>query len=207
MARLTYRDESGKAWAKLSTSATAEESMKFGRLSLDCLAAYEDTGLEPGEIQEAVNLFPRKDADIPTELKNWVERCTWHVKKCNELRKELNVYQALGTVEELAELVKAKQDGRCVVLPCKVGDTIYRVAYDCAGGIKYNPFNEHGVSYAEPCLKCNTYPCDIHKAIYEIKAVSSIWIMENAKNGNFGTKYFLTHEEAEAALKEDKDGN
>lgn len=50
--------------------------------ALNSLAAYEDTGLEPEEIQEAVDLFKDwRNADIPKELKSWVERCTWHVRK------------------------------------------------------------------------------------------------------------------------------
>ena len=67
--RLTYRDENGKAWAKLKTSASSEEAMNFGKTSLERLAAYED----------------------------------------------------LGTVEELAELVNAKQDNRLAIFP-KVKD-------------------------------------------------------------------------------------
>lgn len=34
-------------------------------------------------------------------------------------------YQALGTVEKLSAVVKAQEEGRVVVLPCKVGDTLY----------------------------------------------------------------------------------
>ena len=45
--RLTYRDENGKAWAKLKTSDSSEEAMNFGKTSLERLAAYEDTGLTP----------------------------------------------------------------------------------------------------------------------------------------------------------------
>ena len=32
-------------------------------------------------------------------------------------------------VERIRELLKADQDGRLVVLPCKVGDTVYRLQY------------------------------------------------------------------------------
>ena len=42
--RLTYRDENGKAWAKLKTSDSSEEAMNFGKTSLERLAAYEDLG-------------------------------------------------------------------------------------------------------------------------------------------------------------------
>ena len=54
------------------------------------LARYEDTGLEPYEIQEAVNLVSFVGADVPQELKRWVERCTWHVRKCIQLQTELD---------------------------------------------------------------------------------------------------------------------
>lgn len=42
------------------------------------LAAYENTGLSPEQIQEAVDLLNDSfyDADIPKELMSWVERCT-----------------------------------------------------------------------------------------------------------------------------------
>lgn len=70
------------------------------------LAAYENTGLAPEQIQEAVDLLNDSfyDADIPKELLSWVERCTWHVRKCNELHAELEKYRALGSVEELTEM-------------------------------------------------------------------------------------------------------
>ena len=70
------------------------------------LAAYENTGLSPEQIQEAVDLLNDSfyDADIPKELLSWVERCTWHVRKCNELHAELEKYRALGSVEDLAEM-------------------------------------------------------------------------------------------------------
>ncbi len=70
------------------------------------LAAYENTGLSPEQIQEAVDLLNDSfyDADIPKELLSWVERCTWHVRKCSELHAELEKYRALGSVEDLAEM-------------------------------------------------------------------------------------------------------
>ena len=75
------------------------------------LAAYENTGLSPEQIQEAVDLLSDNfyDADIPKEIKSWVERCTWHVRKCNDLHAELEKYRKLGTAEELEELVQTKK--------------------------------------------------------------------------------------------------
>lgn len=66
---------------------------------VDRLARYEDTGLEPDEIQEAVDLVTFSGADIPQELKRWVERCTWHVRKCDQLHAELDRVK-----KELSEL-------------------------------------------------------------------------------------------------------
>ena len=34
-------------------------------------------------------------------------------------------------LDELREMVQAKRDGRCVVLPCKVGDTVYLLGKNC----------------------------------------------------------------------------
>ena len=65
----------------------------------DRLAAYEDTGLEPQEIKQ-----------LPSA---WMEKV-----------KEL---EAIGAIDRLRELAAADKEGRLVVLPCKVGDTVYRV--------------------------------------------------------------------------------
>ena len=65
--RLTYRDENGKAWAKLKTSDSSEEAMNFGKTSLDRLAAYEDTGLTPEEAAHAKGLLSaEKDGQLYT---------------------------------------------------------------------------------------------------------------------------------------------
>lgn len=73
--------------------------------SFDCLverlAAYEDTGLEPREVSAIV--------------KEWSDLCTI-VGEC-------------GGIDRLRELAEADKDGRVVVLPCKVGDTVYRLQY------------------------------------------------------------------------------
>lgn len=46
----------------------------------------------------------------------------------SRLWEENTTYSVLGTVEELtrgAALVKAENEGRLIVLPCKAGDTLY----------------------------------------------------------------------------------
>jgi hypothetical protein len=93
------------------------------------------------------------------------------------------------------EIFKAEEQGRLIVLPCKVGDTVYKVWYDpCHNGEKYPD------SYG--CSGCEDV-CDIKKSIHEIKAPSVDWILRQLHNGSF--VYFLTREEAEAAMGGDHD--
>lgn len=82
----------------------------MGCLTEDCgfkveicerLAAYEDTGLEPDEVNAL--------------QKDWSDLCT--------------VIGECGGIDRLRELAEADKDGRIVVLPCKVGDTVYRLQY------------------------------------------------------------------------------
>lgn len=82
--------------------------------------------------------------------------------------------------ERIRELLKADKDGRLVVLPCKVGDTVYRLFVG-------NPDNP-----VIATLKINTVT----------EAVKLIGKMGMHKY--IGT--FLTREEAEAALEAMKDG-
>ena len=67
---------------------------------LEELQAYKDTGVSAQELQDVVDLFTEatvSNVDIPKELKRWMERCTWHVRKCSELGEEL------GRAKEEAE--------------------------------------------------------------------------------------------------------
>ena len=101
-------------------------------------------------------------------------------------------------LDRLEAICAAERDGRCVVLPCKVGDMVYKISYDCTNRIRYNPFDENGCSTAEICLNCDTYPCDIHKTVIPVTAESKDWMWEN--KAAFGKTIFLTRAEAEKAL-------
>ena len=65
------------------------------------LAEYEDTGLEPEKIAFLKNVVDDAFSDKPE------------------------------FTEHIRELLRAEKDGRLVVLPCRVGDRIYRVVDDC----------------------------------------------------------------------------
>ena len=63
------------------------------------LAAYEDSELKPEEVSELI--------------KDWSDLCT--------------IIGECGGIDRLRELAEADKDERVVVLPCKIGDKLYRV--------------------------------------------------------------------------------
>lgn len=97
MERYTYFD--GGKW-RLKIGDT-----EYSGKAVDRLAAYEDTGLEPEEIEQ---------------LKG--EAFGLRVDK-----QELEQYRALGPIDRLRELAQADREGRCVVLPVKLHDKLYYV--------------------------------------------------------------------------------
>ena len=114
------------------------------------LAAYEDTGMTPESV-EALTL-------------SMMGKAIAEVKEFNGL-----------PVDRLRELAEADKDGRLVVLPCKVGDTVYRI---------FNPPSR------EPVISAHT----LMSVDYIVR-----WI------DKFGKTVFLTREEAKAALEAMKD--
>ena len=126
----------------------------FDRL-VELLAAYEDTGLTPEEID--------MDHEAAETLRQLCRGCD------------------LDRLEKLAE---ADKDERVVVLPCKVGDKLYRVF---AGGIF-----EHRVGRMK------------------YFAIQGQWDIETypfcpCVESSTGKTIFLTREEAEKALEAMKD--
>ena len=81
--------------------------------ALNRLAEYEDTRLEPEKIVFLKNVVDDAFSDKP------------------------------GLTEHIRELLRAEKDGRLVILPCKVGDTIYR----CGDPIK--KIYEWQIAYVE----------------------------------------------------------
>lgn len=65
-------------------------------------AAYEDTGLEPSEVVDTVKLLQ----DVATKYETSVKINSINTGLLNKAQEELEAYRALGTVEELAALVK-----------------------------------------------------------------------------------------------------
>ena len=120
------------------------------------LAAYEDTGLTPGEIKS-----------MQDENFSGLEMAKLH-----------------SALMELKKYQEADKDGRIVVLPCKVGDTLFRVF---AGEIL-----EHKVRNMR------------------YLAIQGRWDIDTTPfcsyvESSIGETIFLTRKEAEAALEAMKD--
>ena len=87
-------------------------------------------------------------------------------------------------LDELREMVQAKRKGRCIVLPCKKGDTVWRIVHDAAPHITKD--------------RCT----DIK---YENRDIWVHLIGDRVMGGwNFGKLLFLTREEAQAALRREQ---
>ena len=121
---------------------------------VDRLAAYEETGMEPGDFKKAFN----ENAILKLAA------------------------QALSTTpDHLRDLLQAEQDGRLVVLPCKVGDTVYWLHNDVIT------------------------ECRVHR-VQMNRTGLFICLKSKVSHGAFrvdiclGKTVFLTREEAEAAL-------
>ena len=132
------------------------------------LAAYEDTGLEPEEIK--VHEAAKYNAGY---YHGDEDRCRWIEKE-------------LGPIDHLRDLLQAEKEGRLVVLPCKVGDTVYM------------PVGKWGTITGYEADECDGFHI-ARDGVLQIKA--------KCYSGNYGTygvpgkTVFLTREEAEAALK------
>ena len=153
MERLTFIDHLG--WYVNGNGGERIRGSHINRL-----AAYEDTGLEPEEISDAVIAA--------------------------KLMAKSKIVSCFGVdADHVRELVEAEQDGRLVVLPCKVGDTVYM------------PVGKWGTITGYEADECDGFHI-ARDGVLQIKA--------KCYSGNHGTygvpgkTVFLTREEAEAAL-------
>lgn len=123
------------------------------------LAAYEDTHMMPSDVTSM-----RMDMAILTALFNGID------------------------VDRMRELVAAERDGRVVVLPCKVGDTVW-----------FKTYTDNG----KTCIGIQP-----HKAVSArvcVMAEGRIFPVELPLS-RFGKSWFLTREEAEKALEAMENG-
>ncbi len=170
MARMTKRFPDGKTVVvcdsceqKMDKQCTFDEC----RTSLiKRLAAYEDTGLEPEAVETVkLALAAKHLVDLET-LNN-------------------------APISRLVELAEADKDGRVLILPCKVGDPVWRIVRDGEPHITRDEVRD--MYFADDMTLC-------------VELVGGrVTFTEK-----FGKTVFLTREEAERALQEmegKKDGN
>ena len=166
--RLTKRDTDGQAMMdcqKCEADWTGKHGKPMGACTalycrnrlLDRLAEYEDTGLTPEEVSALV--------------KDWSDLCT--------------IIGECGGIDRLRELDEADKNGRVVVLPCKIGDVLYRASP--SGVVVHRVAN---MVYRE---------------------LTSRWYIDTIPNlpyasEELGKTTFLTREEAEKALEAMKGG-
>ena len=134
-----------------------EEFDKF----VDLLAAYEKTGLEPKEIEHIVDAYGR-GLSLRTESAQRLE-----------LVREI-------PVDRLREIAEAEREGRCAVLPVKVGGTVYRVI--------------------------TTRDCPPLLSEISIKTIEQAASLIGRMGKHLVISYYPTREAAETALKGEHDG-
>ena len=152
MKRLTRRVDGSVVFPSELVGVTITPDNEYMYALLQHLAAYEETGLEPEDIKRAFN-----EAAV--------------LKLAG---------QALGiTPDRLRELAQADREGRCVVLPCKIGGTVYSIRHERV------PDDDYRMSFHT-----------------EMRIVSQKFGLIHADC--IGKSVFLTREAAEAALRREQ---
>ena len=108
-----------------------------------------------------------------------------------EWRAMMSVLNSIGGgYTRLRELAEADKDGRLAVLPCKPGDTVYEVT-------SRKTISEHRVKAIRVELFCTFIEWDIVAGFVD-KSIFGVPVNE------IGKTVFLTREEADKALEEEK---
>lgn len=122
------------------------------------LLAYKNTRLTPGEVRSL-----------------WGE---WNTM--------MRVLNSIGSYDRLRELAEADRDGRAVVLPCKVGDTVWA--------------NLDGMRHPRECV-IEFVNIGSHVTTIVFSTVDGLREQYGVNHSSFGKTVFITREEAEKALK------
>lgn len=117
--------------------------------------------------------------DAADKIEELVDRCARYAEEIAVLQEKVNTCGECGGIDRLRELEEADKNGRVVVLPCKIGDVLYRaspsgVVVHCVANVVY-------------------------------RELTSRWYIDTIPNlpyasEELGKTTFLTREEAEKAL-------
>lgn len=168
MERLTKRGATGHAYYPRCFEAPCDgggckiRDCLFDNTICERLAAYEDSGCAPEEV------LPKDKADeIAMKLMRLAD------------------LESLCSYDRLRELAEANKDGRVVVLPCKVGNTVWANL----GGMRHT--RKCVIEFANIGSHVTTIVFSTADGLREQYGVNLI---------SFGKTVFLTRDEAEKAL-------
>lgn len=125
------------------------------------LLAYKNTGLTPEQCENAKAIIESAFSDDTSKA------------------------------ERIRELLKADKDGRLVVLPCKVGDTVWA--------------NLDGMRHPRECV-IEFVNIGSHVTTIVFSTVDGLREQYGVNHSSFGKTVFFTREKAEKALEAMKDG-
>lgn len=114
----------------------------------------------------------------------WAYHCS-----SGDAAKLLHAYEDAMSVERAQELAQAERDGRLVVLPCKITDTVYLIESILKGK------KVIGEQVISALIDHVTIGGTAGKPVFDICSATDNWYMA-LEPGEF----FLTREEAESAL-------
>lgn len=105
-----------------------------------------------------------------------------------------NIISDSYDINRLKELVQADREGRCITLPCKVGNTIYTIGTSICKWREIDHCDIYcdGQQYRD-CWEGESTVLEGKFGLYDL--------------GNFGKTVFLTREEAESELERMKEGD
>lgn len=129
------------------------------------------------------------------------EECAFAAGEFSAPCPDYKTYQRLSAIEDilgddydldrLKELVEADKEGRCVVLPCKVGESVWEVLDVC--------------NFPGDCHETQTCKGCEYREIFKEKLAFSLYMI--SRNGKLEPPYYVSEKEAEAALEKMKGGN
>lgn len=118
-------------------------------------------------------------------------------------------------IDKLAEYENLEEAGKLVILPCKIGDTVYQPSYKftACSACNITPRYKHDMDCEDCCYECDSecFPyiyegrvCKLEVlSTGEVKVYTQFKDKWDASGYHIGRELFLTKEEAEEKLKSD----
>ncbi len=186
MERLTIRNSEGLGVLKQPYQCERCGDLQWSLPDLgngsptDRLAEYEDIGLSPVQIKEVDRLYAEKCKEL-TELQR-------------SYLSGMELAQIWAGMEKLKEYRRLEEQGKLLRLPCAVGDTIYVIPSNV--NYKLNIISGH--SENNRVYEQVVDRIEIGKYGYLLSTCDG---MASVVEESYKATWFLTREEAEAALK------